>query len=132
MAKPVINANTIAFCNEYVANGYKATEAYLTAFPNSKKPSAENSAYRLLRKPEIKDYIKEIQKERFDALNISAERIACELSKLAFSEFDDNNSATSKLKALDLLQKQMGLQNAKIEMSGEQKIVITIGEDDAE
>lgn len=130
MAKHKINANSIAFCNEYVANGYNAVQAYVIAYPKSSLESAKGNANRLLRTPEIKEYIKELQRERFEALNISAERIACELAAMAFSDFDDNNNATSKLKALDLLQKQMGLQSQKMEVNGEQKIVISIGDDE--
>lgn len=130
MAKHKINPNSTAFCYEYVANGYKAIPAYLATYPNSTETSAKANSYRLLNYPEIKDLIREIQKERFEALNISAERIACELADLAFSDFDDNNSATSKLKALDLLQKQLGLQNQKVEMNGEQRIILTIGDDE--
>lgn len=131
MAKQKINDNSISFCNEYVSNGYNAVQAYLKAYPKSSEMSAKGNANRLLRTPEIKEYIKELQRERFEALNISAERIACELASMAFSEFDENNSATSKLKALDLLQKQLGLQNQKMEINGKQDIIITIEEDES-
>lgn len=127
MGKPILNPNSMAFCQEYVANGYRGDLAYKTAYPKCNDHSAKVGANRLLKTQEIKDYIKELQKERFEALNISAERIACELADLAFSEFDDNNTATSKLKALDLLQKQLGLQNSKVELNGKQDIVINIG-----
>lgn len=127
MARQALNSQSKAFCEEYVANGYKAVEAYMIAYPNSSRESAYRSSSKVLLKPEIKQYIKEIQRERFEALNISADRIACELSAMAFCDFDQNNTATSKLKALDLLQKQLGLQSQKVEMNGKQDIVINIG-----
>lgn len=130
MAKQKINANSIAFCNEYVANGYNAVQAYVIAYPKSSLESARGNANRLLRTPEIKEYIKEIQKERFEALNISAERIACELAELAFSDFDDNNTASSKLKALDLLQKQLGLQTQKVDAKVETTTIKVTVEDE--
>lgn len=130
MAKQKINANSIAFCNEYVANGYDAVHAYIIAYPKSSLESARGNANRLLRTPEIKEYIKEIQKERFEALNISAERIACELAELAFSDFDDNNTASSKLKALDLLQKQLGLQTQKVDAKVETTTIKVTVEDE--
>lgn len=130
MAKQKINANSIAFCNEYVANGYDAVRAYVIAYPKSSLESARGNANRLLRTPEIKEYIKEIQKERFEALNISAERIACELAQLAFSDFDDNNTASSKLKALDLLQKQLGLQTQKVDAKVETTTIKVTVEDE--
>lgn len=126
MATPVLNDKSRAFCQEYVANNYNAVKAYMVAYPTSTEVSSKSNANRLLRRPEIKEYIKEIQKERFEALNISADRIACELAGMAFSEFDDNNTATSKLKALDLLQKQLGLQNQKVELNGKQDVIINI------
>lgn len=100
-----------AFCEEYVANGYHISNAYRIAYPDANEHSVKTNSYKIMKYPEVKEYIKELQKERFEALNISADRIACELAELAFSGFDDNNNATSKLKALDLLQKQLGLQN---------------------
>ena len=125
-----LTAKQALFCEEYIANGYNGTRAYLSAFGDVEYKTAKCNASKLLKRDDIRGNIRELQKERFEALNLSAERIACELADLAFSEFDDNNTATSKLKALDLLQKQMGLQNQKMEISGEQKIVISIGEDE--
>ena len=111
------------FCEEYVANGYKQAEAYKVAYPEVKDTTAASNAYKLMKKDEIKQYVKEIQKERFEALNITAERIACELSKMAFAEYDENNSATSKLKALDLLSKQLGIQQQKVKAEVENTII---------
>ena len=74
----------------------------------------------------IKDYIKELPHDRFEALNISADRIACELAKMAFADLDDTNTTASKARALDLLQKQLGLQTQKVQASTEQSIKISI------
>lgn len=125
-----LTAKQKTFAEEYVRNGYNSMQAYRVAYPDASDNTVRSSAYTVLKREEVKAYIRELQKEYFEALNISAERIACELAEMAFSNFDDNNTATSKLKALDLLQKQMGLQNQKMEINGEQKIVITIGEDE--
>ena len=52
----------------------------------------------------VKEYIRELQKERFEALNISAERVAEKLADIAFAAKDDNYyNVTAQLKALDLL-----------------------------
>ena len=121
----------IAFCEEYVANGYNAIEAYRVAYPNSCDNSLRSNPYQLLQNPKVKVYIRNLQKERFDALNISADRIAVKLAEIAFADKKDEDYIVSaQLKALDLLQKQLGLQNQKIEMNGEQKIVLTIGDED--
>lgn len=128
MSRQALNSQSKAFCEEYVANGYKATEAYMIAYPNSSRESARRSSSKVLLKPEIKQYIKEIQRERFEALNISADRIAEKLAEIAFADKKDTDyTATSQLKALDLLQKQLGLQSQKMELNGKQDIVINIG-----
>lgn len=130
MAKE-LTAKMKLFCEEYVANGYRQVPAYRKAYPNANENTAHGGASTLMKNEKVKAYIKEIQKERFEALNISAERIAEKLAEIAFApKNDEDYTATSQLKALDLLQKQMGLQNQKMEINGEQKIVITIGEDE--
>lgn len=126
-----LTVKQVAFCEEYVANGYSATKAYQTAYPDAGEGTAKVNSCKLLKRDDIKNYIKQLQKERFEALNISAERIAEKLAEIAFAPKNDQDyTATSQLKALDLLQKQMGLQNQKMEINGEQKIVISIGEDE--
>ena len=82
-----------------------------------------------MKKPGIKEYIAELQKEAFAAACISAERVALRLAEIAFADKDDEHySATAQLKALDLLQKQLGLQHQKIEADLHTDINITIEE----
>ena len=70
----------------------------------------------MLRKDGIKDYIKELQKAEFEGACITAERVGLKLAEIAFAAKDDEHyNPTAQLKALDLLQKQMGLQHQKIE-----------------
>lgn len=109
------------FCEIYLANGYNATQAYFDAFPNASRTNKKPSyPYRLLAHPEIKAYLAERRKEIYDSLNIDAERIAQELADMAFAaKGDEIYSANVKLKALELLQKQFGLQNQKIESKQE-------------
>ena len=88
-----------------------------------------------MKKPEAIAYMKEIQKERFDALGVTAERIASELAKIAFAEVDQDNSNQTKMRALELLQKQMGLQVQKVDQKIEApaiKITIVGDESDVE
>lgn len=85
------------------------------------------SPYKLLKQESVKEYIKEIQKDRFEALNISADRIAEKLSDIAFAEKGDETYNTqAQLKALDLLQKQLGLQTQKVDANVSTDIVINI------
>lgn len=115
-----------AFCEEYVRNGYNATQAYLVAYDAEYK-CANCEGPRLLKKPHIREYVAELQKQAFDAAAISAERIALKLAEIAFAAKDDENyAATAQLKALDLLQKQLGIQTQKVEADVKTDIVINI------
>lgn len=109
------------FCEQYLANGYNARAAYFAAFPNADKSNKGPSyPYTLLNKPEIKEYIEKRRTEIYDSLNIDANRIAQEIADIAFAnKGDEVYNTSSKLKALELLQKQFGLQNQKIEAKQE-------------
>lgn len=116
-----------AFCEEYVKCG-SATKAYLNAYGGTYE-TANAAGWRVLRKPGIKEQIEKLQKEAFAAACISAEKVALKLAEIAFAEKDDESyGASAQLKALDLLQKQMGLQTHKVEADVTTDVVITIGE----
>lgn len=104
------------FCEEYVVNGCNATQAYLKAY-GCTYDSAQALGWRNLQKPEIKEYIGQLQKAQFEAACINAERIGIKLAEIAFADGDNEYyNATAQLKALDLLQKQLGLQKSKQEI----------------
>lgn len=102
------------FAETYIANGFNALDAYYTVFggENNKKPSYP---YTLLKKPEIAEYIEERRKELYDSLNIDAMRVMQEIAEIAFDKTDDKALLSSKLKALELLSKNLSLQTQKTE-----------------
>ena len=113
-----LNEKQRKFCELYVSNGYKQGEAYLEAYGLTDIDSARAGACRILKNQKIREYITQLQKEAFEAQCINAERVATKLAEIAFAQKDDQYyTAPNQLKALDLLQKQLGLQNQKIEMS---------------
>lgn len=117
-----------AFCEEYVLNGSNASQAYAAAYGCCIE-DARKRYCKTFRKPEIKEYIKELQKEAFEAACISAEKVALKLAEIAFANADDEHyGAAAQLKALDLLQKQLGLQHQKIEADLHTDINIIIEE----
>ena len=117
-----------AFCEEYVINGGSATKAYLTAYECAPS-TASTAGWKVLKRDGVKEYIAELQKEAFAAACISAERVALKLADIAFSDKgDENYNASAQLKALDLLQKQLGIQTQKIEADITTDIVINIEE----
>lgn len=120
------------FVEEYVSNGYKPSAAYLVAY-NATVETANKNAYGILKKPEAQRYMEHLQKDRIKAQGITAERVLEELCSIAFAEKgDEHYNVNAKLKAMDLLQKQMGLQKQQIkaEVEQNQQIRVTIEEDD--
>ena len=114
------------FCEEYVKD-YNGTEAYRRVSPDCKAPNI--MASKLLKKPEVKAEIERIQKALFEAQFVNYERIAAELSDIAFHSKNEKN----RLQALSLLQKQMGLEKTNITADLKQTIDIVVGiEDDAD
>lgn len=114
------------FCEEYVANGGNASRAYFAAYDTTIE-NARKEYCKVFRKPEVKAYIKALQKEAFDAACISAEKVALKLNEIAFAEKGDKDyNTTAQLKALELIQKQLGITNNKIEAEVRNDIHITI------
>lgn len=117
-----------AFCEEYIANGCRASRAYETVYQCS-LADAKKRYCKTFRKPEIKEYIAALQKEAFEAAGINAERVALKLSDIAFADKQDEfYTVSAQLKALDLLQKQLGLQKQHIDADISTDINITIEE----
>jgi phage terminase small subunit len=116
-----------AFCEYYVA-GENATQAYLKAY-GCEYTTANAQGCKMLKKDRIRDYIVECQKEAFAEAFITAERVALKLGEIAFADKEDElYNVNAQLKALDLLQKQLGLQKQKLEAEVNTDITITIEE----
>ena len=115
------------FCEEYVRNGCNASRAYFHAYDTQSIENARKAYCKVFRKPEVKAYIAALQKEAFEAACINAERVALKLSDIAFADKEDElYNVSAQLKALDLLQKQLGLQHQKIEAYVSTDITIVI------
>lgn len=120
------------FIVEYVLeHNCTRADAYRAAFPNCNDRLAKHYVYKVFQRPEVQEYYQRRQKEVFDSMNISAERLALELASIALAEKGDElYTASHKMKAIELLQKQFGLQTQKIE-ANIKNFVIDI-EDDAD
>lgn len=113
------------FCEEYLANGYNARAAYKTIYQTNEV----RYAYILLKRPEVKEYIDMRIKELFEEKQVRAETIATELAYVAYTrDFGEDVTCANKLKALELLQKQLGLQTQKMEANVKQAVIFE-GED---
>ena len=114
------------FAENYLANGFNAREAYYSAFGENgnKQPSYP---YTLLKHKDIADYIQKRREEIYESLNIDATRVMQEIADIAFEPRNEKNVA-SKLKALELLSKNLSLQTQKVE--SKDIIEVSLVEDD--
>ena len=118
----------VAFCECYVFEGLSATKAYQKVYGCAYNSASANSV-KVMKKDAVREYIESLQKEAFKASCLTAEKVALKLSEIAFAEKgDEDYNATAQLKALDLLQKQLGLQKQNINADLQASINITIGE----
>lgn len=116
------------FAENYLANGFNAREAYYFAFGDNgnKQPSYP---YTLLKQKEIAAYIQKRREEIYESLNVDATRVMSEIADIAFEPRNDKNVA-AKLKALELLSKNLSLQTVKTE--NKDVIEVTLVEDESD
>lgn len=107
-----LTAKQKLFCENYVSNGYKLQKAYMDAYPDASPETANVEQWKLMKREPINAYINELQRERFEALHMNANRIAQQLTQIAT---DPEATRSEQMKALELIQKQMGLQTQKVE-----------------
>ena len=115
------------FAETYLANGFNAREAYYTVFGGTKTNKQPSYPYRLLKQPEISQYIEKRRTEIYESLNIDATRVMQEIAEIAFMPTDEKN-INAKLKALELLSKNLALQTQKVETKD--VIEVSLVEDD--
>jgi len=120
-------------CVEYYLSHkpYNYSAAYNAIYPPKDQSrgsqTCRTAAYNFFSNPRVKAYKEQRLKEIYEAANINAESIALRLSDIAFDTRDEMTA--SSLKALDLLQKQLGLQNKKVDIDANVAAGITIIDD---
>lgn len=92
------------FCIEYIKKNYNATAAYLAAYDTNNIDTAHPCASKLLKNPEIIEYIEELRKEALEQAHIDITRITMRLADIAFNA-DGQTSKKDSLKAIELLLK---------------------------
>ncbi len=108
-----LTENQKLFVEAYITNGFNAAAAYRQVF--GEKKSKPSYPYTLLKKPEIAAYIEDRRNEVYDSLKIDAKRVMQEIAEIAFDKTDDKAILSAKLKALELLSKNLSLQTQKTE-----------------
>ena len=116
-----LTAKERAFCDEYVKT-YNAGQAYMAVY-DCKKNTALSDGYKMLKRPAIIEYIKELQQALVERYADAASIILNELMEdITFRDADGNHSQTW-LKSVDLVQKQLGLQKLKADIQAENTII---------
>lgn len=102
------------FAETYISNGMNARQAYFEVYgeKNNKDPAYP---YTLLKKQEIKEYIEKRRNEIYESLSIDSIRVMEEIANIAFGDVNESNTLTTKLRALELLSKNLNLQTNKSE-----------------
>ena len=116
-----LTAKERAFCDEYVKT-YNACQSYFRAF-GCKLDTAKSAGWKLLSRPAIINYIKELQQALTERYVDAASIILNELMEdIVYRDADGNHSSTW-LKSADLAQKQLGLQKLKADIQAEHTII---------
>lgn len=105
------------FIDEYIKNGSNATKAYMIVRPAANPDSANVEGARLKKRlaqiPEFVEYEKEQRRKVSESTNITAQRVAAELAKIAFVEYPEDSAfeirVSDKNKSLELLGKYLGM-----------------------
>ena len=85
----------LRFCHEYALD-FNGTQSYLRAYPDSSEKAAAVGASRLLRNAKVQRTLGRLLQRRQEAVEVSAESVLTEVSKLAFADVrelvdDDGN-----------------------------------------
>ena len=116
-----LTAKERAFCDEYVKT-YNAGQAYMAVY-DCKKNTALSDGYKMLKRPAIIEYIKELQQALTERYVDAAAIILNELMEDIVYRDADNNHSQTWLKSADLAQKQLGLQKLKADIQAEQTVI---------
>ena len=112
------------FVQEYLVDLCGAAAARRAGYSGR---GARNSAWRLLRDPEVRDLVKEEMEKRARRVRLKQEDVVQELRTVAFADASDESGAAvkyaSKLRALELLGRHMGIFEGKPVAQAPVKIV---------
>jgi len=121
-----LNERQLAFCAEYVANGYNGSAAYEVAYKEDNKDVAKSQAWKMVRLPHIQEGIKNAELDyRIEGhgLGINKKAIltviqrALEAKKIS-KDGDIEDDYTAQLKAIEVYAKLTG------DFSAEKKSIV--------
>jgi len=97
------------FIKHYMTNGYNATQAYMSAYPDSSYEAAQSSSSDLLGNPIIEEYLQKEQDEVADALLLTKEKIINKLMEI----IRGTGRESDKVSAMKLLSDITGFKDIK-------------------
>lgn len=111
----------------WMTNNYNAVEAYLSVYPNASRSTASQEFSKIKRIPEIAEYIKRTEKEKYENLNITLDRVYAEMASIAFNK-DPEYPQSARIRMLEVLNKNLREDAGKTANT----LNITIGVEDDE
>ena len=107
-----------------IKNNHNQYLSYKEAFPDANESTCRKNGARLMKEDKIVNRINYLEEQALKQAGITPARIANELAKQAFADYDPDNGITYQVKqnAMKLLQTQFGLDKKVIE--GEIKTVV--------
>lgn len=88
MAKPKLSKAEQTFADTYLTNGFNATRAYITAHPRTSEATAAVQASRLLRKPNITEYLNTRYAEQVMSAEEALNRVAT-IARADLSQYEE-------------------------------------------
>lgn len=115
------------FVAEYIANGFVATEAYRVAYPNANAKTVSGEAHRIPKRPAVRKAIMDAMKEHLGDIDELAAKALIKLEQMAFAQKgDEYYNPSAQLRAIELIQKQLGLQTQNIKAQVDSKTTVEI------
>ena len=99
------------FLEEYVANGFNGTQAYLAVYPDASRDTARARSCQLLKDEKCVKYLREY----IDSLNVHRATPQAVVNGICDIAFDMSNPPDLRLKALTQLSKILGLEVQNIQ-----------------
>lgn len=127
--KPNLQPQQLAFVERLISTlPYDPVAAYIAVYGDKGEPIKNSkNASQVLRNPKVQEYKRIREQEILESLGFGAENVARKLIEMGFAEKGDTvYTPQVQLKALDLLQKQLGVQSSKstIEANVKEQVVI--------
>lgn len=110
---------------------YNMTEAYIQVYGDKgEKIKNQKQASQVFNMPAVKEYRETREKEILEEIGCNATFIARKLMEMASAQKDDQYyTPTIQTKALDLLQKQLGVQSSKAQIDATLNATVQFIED---